>query len=264
MRPEPSSRLFAAVRGLTARRMVGGALVALALTSGSAEAARVITGRDIAPGTITSRNVKDGSIEHKDLSGLSLERLRGMRGLTGPAGPRGDQGPQGQSGSAGAKGDVGARGATGVTGEAGPRGLQGVRGYTGYQGPRGLRGRSAYGVWLDQGNTGTEAAYLQSLRGADATELIAVVDGDATGTLLVGSHVDATTPVTHDTPGGGVYQVRFDRVVSGCAFAVTGRGPAPALFTAAPGADDRTVAVSAFAPDGTPVDAGFSLTVFCG
>jgi len=119
-------------------------------------------------------------------------------------------------------------------------------------------------VWLDAGNTGDRTAYLNSLRGNDATKLIAVVDGDAAATALAGSHLDAPTPVTHATPGSGTYVVRFDQAVSECAFQVTGRGTSPALFTAFPDVnDDHSVDVAAYSTAGAPIDTAFSLTVFC-
>jgi hypothetical protein len=265
MRPPILRRLPAA----TGRRLTVVLLAALVLTGGSAQAARYITGRDIAPGAITSRHVADGSIGSRDLDRSAARTFRGPVGLTGlrgPAGPAGPAGPTGDLGPAGPQGGTGPTGPKGDTGPRGPQGLQGPRGYTGFDGPRGPRGHSAYRTWLDAGNTGDEAAFLASLvgpRGADATALIAAVDGDATGTLLLGSHVAETNPVAHDA--AGVYELRFDRDVSQCAFAVTGRGTTPAVFTAAPvAADSHVVRVLAFSTAGEPADAAFSLAVFCG
>jgi hypothetical protein len=68
----------------------------------------------------------------------------------GQRGPVGPQGPQG---------DTGATGATGASGPQGPAGL------TGSQGPVGAKGSSAYQVWLDDGNVGTETDFLNSLKG---------------------------------------------------------------------------------------------------
>ncbi len=249
MLPESLKRLHAAVRGMPGRGLAGASLVALLLGGGSAEAARLINGRDIAAGTVTSRNIKDGSIDLRDVD----PRLHPVAATRGPQGPQGAAGP---------KGDTGPRGSTGPTGPTGHQGPQGPRGF---EGPRGTRGASAYQVWLDAGNTGGRTDFLNSLRGNDATKLIAVVDGDAAGTLIAGSHLDAATPVTHQTPGSGIYEVKFDQAVSQCAYQVTGRGTNPALFTASPHAtDDHSVQVSAYSTAGAATDAAFSLTVVCG
>lgn len=48
---------------------------------------------------------------------------------------------------------------------AGQPGPQGPAGATGPQGPAGQDGKSAYQVWLDQGNTGSEQDFLASLKG---------------------------------------------------------------------------------------------------
>lgn len=235
---------------MSRRELAGASLVALLLVGGgSAEAARLINGRDIAAGTVTSRNIRDGSIALRDVH-PSLHPV---------AATRGPQGPQGAIGPTGPKGDTGPRGSTGATGQ------QGFQGPSGFEGPRGPRGSSAYQIWRDAGNTGDQAAFLNSLRGDDATKLIAVVDGDAAGTLIAGSHLDAATPVAHQTPGSGVYEVKFDQSVSECAYQVTGRATNPVLFTASPHAnDEHSVQVSAYSTAGAPTDAAFSLTVFCG
>lgn len=66
---------------------------------------------------------------------------------------RGDQGPQGDEG------------------REGPQGIQGIQGEPGPQGPAGTNGAdgvdgdSAYQIWLNAGNSGTEADFLASLVG---------------------------------------------------------------------------------------------------
>jgi hypothetical protein len=126
----------------------------------------------------------------------------GPTGATGATGPKGDTGPQGLQGE---KGDTGATGPVGPVGPAGAKGDTGdgiqlkgsadsvdklpATGNTAgdtylvaghlyiwekdvwtdggeLQGPKGDDGRSAYQVWLDAGNTGTEADFLASLKGA--------------------------------------------------------------------------------------------------
>ena len=124
--------------------------------------------------------------------------LKGDTGATGPAGPKGDQGPKGDTGTGiELKGTVtsvdklpdtgNTEGDTytvvgvlyvwqdgkwtesgpirGEKGEKGDTGSQGPKGDTGLTGPQGDPGKSAYQVWLDAGNKGTEAEYLASLKG---------------------------------------------------------------------------------------------------
>ena len=139
----------------------------------------------------------------------------GATGATGPAGPKGDtgdtgaQGPEGDSaydvavtnGFVGTEAAwltslVGATGATGATGAQGPQGIQGIQGETGATGAQGVQGvqgpdgDSAYDVAVTNGFSGTEAAWLTSLEGADGN------DG-AAATITVGS-------VTTGTPGSSV------------------------------------------------------------
>ena len=109
---------------------------------------------------------------------IGPEGPTGSQGDTGPQGVKGDTGdtgpagPQGEVGPAGPQGEQGLTGATGSQGPAGPQGTQGVQGNTGATGPQGnagpagATGTSAYGVWLAEGNTGSEADFLESLEGA--------------------------------------------------------------------------------------------------
>jgi len=55
--------------------------------------------------------------------------------------------------------------ATCISGAKGETGMQGPAGQDGKDGETGAEGKSAYQVWLDAGNTGTEANYLASLKG---------------------------------------------------------------------------------------------------
>ena len=130
-----------------------------------------------------------------------LNSLQGADGATGPQGPAGNDGATGPQGATGAQGPAGndgadglsayevwlsqgntgteadflnslqgADGATGPQGPAGNDGATGPQGAPGAQGPAGNDGSdglSAYEVWLSQGNTGTEADFLNSLQGAD-------------------------------------------------------------------------------------------------
>lgn len=83
----------------------------------------------------------------------------GPKGDTGPAGPKGDTGEAGPKGDKGDTGEAGPQGPKGDTGEAGPKGD------TGEDGVDGVDGKSAYQIWLDNGNTGSINDFLESLKG---------------------------------------------------------------------------------------------------
>lgn len=88
------------------------------------------------------------------LSTITIEQLRkeiaesAGTGVT-VAGPKGDQGPPGP------KGDPGPAGRDGVDGSQGPKGDQGEKG---------ADGKSAYQIWLDLGNTGSQQDFIDSLK----------------------------------------------------------------------------------------------------
>jgi len=79
---------------------------------------------------------------------------------------RGAKGEKGDPGLQGPKGDTGPAGETGPQGPQGLPGIDGANGIDGADGIDGIDGKSAYQVWLDAGNTGTEADFLASLVGA--------------------------------------------------------------------------------------------------
>nr|DAX40961.1 MAG TPA: collagen triple helix repeat protein [Bacteriophage sp.] len=91
---------------------------------------------------------------------------QGPQGIQGPIGPVGPQGQQGIQGPVGPKGDRGEQGPNGklgpqgVKGEIGPRGEQGPKGDVG---PQGVRGLSAYQVAVNNGYTGSESEWVESL-----------------------------------------------------------------------------------------------------
>ena len=58
-------------------------------------------------------------------------------------------------------------GINGVQGPPGAQGPQGPQGPAGANGTIGVDGKSAYEIWLEEGNTGTEQDFLDSLVGAD-------------------------------------------------------------------------------------------------
>jgi hypothetical protein len=96
----------------------------------------------------------------------------GIDGAAGPQGPQGPQGLQGEQGPIGLTGPQGPAGQNGIDGAVGPQGPIGLTGPQGIQGPAGLNGAngqdglSAYQIWLNSGNTGTEAQFLTSIQGA--------------------------------------------------------------------------------------------------
>jgi hypothetical protein len=76
------------------------------------------------------------------------------------------KGPKGDTGERGPKGDTGEKGVPGVKGDPGERGLQGEQGIQGEQGLKGDPGISAYEVAVQNGFSGTEAEWLQTLVGS--------------------------------------------------------------------------------------------------
>lgn len=96
------------------------------------------------------------------LSTITIEQLRkeianGDAGvpIVGPKGDRGEPGPKGNPGPVGPAGRDGVNGKDGLQG---PKGDQGERGLTGQD------GKSAYQIWLDLGNTGSEQDFIDSLK----------------------------------------------------------------------------------------------------
>ncbi|WP_297868451.1 hypothetical protein [uncultured Flavobacterium sp.] len=88
----------------------------------------------------------------------------------GAQGPQGIEGPAGVNGIDGATGPQGEQGPIGLTGETGPQGIQGIQGPAGINGLNGTDGLSAYQIWLNNGNTGTEADFISSLQGAQGPQ----------------------------------------------------------------------------------------------
>ncbi|HEY1025072.1 MAG TPA: hypothetical protein VGE26_07905 [Sphingobacteriaceae bacterium] len=147
---------------------------------------------------------------------------QGPKGDTGAAGPIGPQGPIGLTGPAGPQGTKGETGAIGPVGPQGPSGPLGADGKSlewqgsfasapvspqlnwGYYNTTdkasyifngtswqlimrdGANGKPVYQTWLDQGNTGSEAQFLASLKGADGVN----------GTNGSKWHVNSSAPVS--------------------------------------------------------------------
>ncbi len=103
------------------------------------------------------------------LSVITIEQLRkeiaesGGAGVpvVGTKGEKGDQGPQGEPGPKGDPGPVGPAGRDGVNGKDGS---QGQKGDQGERGPVGQDGKSAYQIWLDLGNKGSQQDFIDSLK----------------------------------------------------------------------------------------------------
>ena len=86
---------------------------------------------------------------------------RGPQGLQGPVGPQGPKGERGEVGPKGEKGDTGLQGEKGDKGDTGERGTDGR---DGIDGKNGQDGKSAYQIWLDLGNSGSEQDFINSLK----------------------------------------------------------------------------------------------------
>jgi len=93
-------------------------------------------------------------------------------------------------------------GATGTIGAQGPTGAQGTQGVAG---PAGMNGLSAYQVWLNLGNTGTQADFIASLTGPQGVAGTNGVDGKNT---LVNTSTESAG--VNCTNGGTKIEVGLD------------------------------------------------------
>lgn len=80
-------------------------------------------------------------------------------------GAPGEKGEKGDRGETGIQGPVGPQGLQGPKGDQGEQGLPGEKGADGAPGKNGTDGQSAYALWLALGNTGSEADFINSLKG---------------------------------------------------------------------------------------------------
>jgi len=111
--------------------------------------------------------------------------INGQDGIDGAQGAQGAQGPQGPQGIQGPAGENGINGPDGIAGAQGPQGLTGPQGANGQDGIDGITGQSAYEVWINLGNTGSEAYFIASLTGpAGVDGLDAVVDYDSLANII--------------------------------------------------------------------------------
>jgi Collagen triple helix repeat (20 copies) len=162
--------------------------------------------------------------------------LVGPQGIQGPQGNAGTNGTNGLSayqiwlnagntgteaqfvtalrGAAGAQGPQGIQGVQGPTGLTGATGSQGPAGTNGINGTNGSNGLSAYQVWLNAGNTGTEAQFLTALRGATGAQGPQGIQGiqGATGTNGKNTLVNTTTEAAgaNCATGGTKIEVGID------------------------------------------------------
>lgn len=101
---------------------------------------------------------------------VGIQGPQGEKGEQGQMGPRGDKGDTGEKGNPGENGSQGPKGDQGDRGIPGPVGTQGLEGLQGRPGGMGNRGESNYDIAFRNGFTGTEAEYLDRLRGAQGPE----------------------------------------------------------------------------------------------
>ena len=141
---------------------------------------------------------------------------QGPQGIAGPQGPAGTngidgatgpQGIQGIQGSTGAAGPQGIQGPQGIAGTNGTNGVDGAQGPAGQNGINGQDGLSAYQIWLNAGNTGTEAQFLTSLEGATGQQGIQGLTGPNGPQGPAGANGINGTDGTNGTNGLSAYQV---------------------------------------------------------
>ncbi len=82
------------------------------------------------------------------------------------------------------KGKDGKDGANGADGKDGANGTDGKDGQDGVNGQDGVDGKSAYQIWLDNGNTGTETDFLNWLKGKDGNGVKSAAINDK-GELII-------------------------------------------------------------------------------
>ena len=95
------------------------------------------------PPTQEFNSSKDGILQ---ISDIASSPSGGTQSSVGPQGPKGDPGP------------------------IGPQGIQGIQGVPGTPGSKGEDGKSAYEIWLGEGNQGNKQDFLNSLQ-VSSTEI---------------------------------------------------------------------------------------------
>ena len=100
----------------------------------------------------------------EDFEKRFAEAVKNAKGDKGERGPQGLQGPVGPQGPKGDTGERGADGKDGRDGVNGKDGINGTNGRDGIDGKNGQDGKSAYQIWLDLGNSGSEQEFINSLK----------------------------------------------------------------------------------------------------
>ncbi|MEC4115241.1 hypothetical protein VSO92_14145, partial [Myroides pelagicus] len=165
-----------------------------------------------------------------------IDSLKGDTGATGAAGADGQDGADGVNGLSAyevwinegntgteqdfidsLKGDKGDKGDDGqsvtVTPGTGPNEPAVIisdgtndypiyHGVPGTDGVNGTPGTSAYGIWRQLGNTGTEQDFIDSLKGADGTDGIGGKTTAGTGITITGDGTEASPYVVNADPSG--------------------------------------------------------------
>lgn len=106
-------------------------------------------------------------------SGTELDFLASLKGEKGDTGEQGAPGADGQNGTDGKDGAPGADGKDGTDGQDG------------------ADGKSAYEIWIDAGNTGTEEEFLASLKGEKGEPGAAGADGKTPDVSNIENTVEA-------------------------------------------------------------------------
>lgn len=123
---------------------------------------------------------KDGADGKDGTNGTNgIDGVNGTNGVDGKDGANGTNGVDGRSayqiwldnGNTGSETDFleWLKGANGKDGTNGIDGVNGSDGKDGTDGKDGINGKSAYQIWLDNGNTGSETDFLEWLKGEDGT-----------------------------------------------------------------------------------------------
>ena len=110
-------------------------------------------------------------------AGTETDFLNWLKGKDGKDGANGIDGKDGVNGVDGKDGTNGKDGLNGKDGADGKDGANGADGKDGANGQDGVDGKSAYQIWLDNGNTGTETDFLNWLKGKDGTNGVDGKDG---------------------------------------------------------------------------------------
>lgn len=158
------------------------------------------------------------------LGGVLRDLERRARSTTTGQGP---QGPQGETGADGAIGPQGPTGPAGPPGADGTPGTTGADGATGATGPQGPDGDSAYQVAVDNGFVGTEAEWLDSLKGAQ--------------TYTVADWLAQTTAFVAHRGSGGEYPEMSALAFDASASVMKVNGCVPALEISANITADKTL-----------------------